>query len=138
MPPRFISNLLVLIVSGFVVVASQSFSAGTTGWIAFGIALGIIAVTADADRDRTHATLQNSLDVITGSLAVWSVVASVVFSGSALTWLSVADAVGLAALAVVGLVVHERSTVRVVRRLTTAERSGDAAVQGADKYPAAA
>jgi len=106
MPPRFISNLLVLIVSGFVVVASQSFSAGTTGWIAFGIALGIIAVTAVADRDRTHATLQNSLDVITGSLAVWSIVASVVFSGSALTWLSLADAVGLAALAVVGLVVH--------------------------------
>jgi len=138
MPPRFISNLLVLIVSGFVVVASQSFGAGTTGWIAFGIALGIIAVTAVADRDRTHATLHNSLDVITGSLAVWSVVASVVFSGSALTWLSLADAVGLAALAVVGLVVHELSTVRVVQRLAAAERSGEAAVQGADKYPAAA
>lgn len=44
MSPRFITNLLFALAGGFVVVASQAFSASVTGWITFGIGLGIISV----------------------------------------------------------------------------------------------
>ena len=138
MRTRFITNLLVLLASGFVVVSSQSFGADTTGWIASVIAVGIIGMTAIAHRDRRHDTLQSSLDASTSSVAVWSIVASVVFSGSALTWVSFADALGLAALAVVGMIVHELRTERLVQILATTEPSGDATVKAADSYPAAA
>jgi hypothetical protein len=137
MSPRFITNLLVLLAGGFVVVASQSFGAGTTGWIAFGIALGILGVTAVAQRERRRGAFQTALDAMTGSLAGWPVVASVVFTGSALTWLSFADALGFVALAVVGLVAHEFSTERVVNSLAAPERR-DATVTAADSYSAAA
>ena len=58
--------------------------------------------------------------------------------GSALTSVSFADALGLAALAVVGMIVHELRTERLVQILATTEPSGDATVKAADSYPAAA
>jgi len=138
MSSRFITNLLLLVAGGFVVVASQTFDAGTTGWIAFGIALGTLGVTAVAQLDRGRGNTQRALDAIIGSLAVWSAVASMVFSGSTLMWLSLADALGLAVLAIAGLAAHELTTERVVHSLAAAETSSDRAMKAAEPYSAAA
>ncbi|MFL5964565.1 MAG: hypothetical protein ACJ757_16935 [Gaiellaceae bacterium] len=120
MSPRFITNLIVLFAGGVVVVSSRWFGAGTTGWIAFGVAVGILGLTAAAQRDRMRGTVQGALDGVVLSLAAWSAVASVVFRGSALTWLSFADALAFAALATGGLIAHELSTERVVHSLAPA------------------
>ena len=112
MSPRFITNLVVLLAGGFVVVSSQTFGAQTTRWIAFGVALGTLGVIALAQRSRARGMIQSALDAMIGLLAVWSAVASMVFNGSTLVWLSFADGLGLATLAIGGVFAHELSTER--------------------------
>src|SRR6266404_3210935 len=126
---RFATNLLLLIASGFVVVSTQAFDAVTTGWIAFGVALAILGVTAAAQRDRMRDTAQTALDAIIGLLAVWTVVASTLFDGATLTWLSLGEALGFAGLAAVGLITNEVSAERAMHRLATPERGGESAVR---------
>ena len=99
MSPRFITNLIVLLAGGAVVVCSQWLSAGTTGWIAFGVALGILGLTGVAQRERGRGIVQSALDVVILLLAAWSAIASVVFHGSTLTWLSFGNALGFVGLA---------------------------------------
>ena len=135
---RFFTNLLVLLAGGFVVVSSQAFNARTTGWIAFGIALGILGVTAASQHTRKRGNVQTGLDAITGLLGVWTVVASVLFDGATLTWVSFGEALGFAGLAIAGLVAHELSTERVVHSLATPERGSEPVVQAPERYSAAA
>jgi len=138
MSPRFITNLVVLLAGGFVVVSSQTFGAQTTRWIAFGVALGTLGVIALAQRSRARSMIQSALDAMIGLLAVWSAVASMVFNGSTLVWLSFADGLGLATLAIGGVFAHELSTERVVHSLATGEPSSDSSVKPTERYSAAA
>ena len=130
MSPRFITNLIVLLAGGAVVVSSGWFRPGTTGWIAFGVAVGILGLTAAAQRDRMRGTIQGALDGVVFALAAWSAIAFVVFHGSTLTWLSFGDALGFVGLGVVGLIAHELSTERVVQSLAPA-RSSESAMKAA-------
>jgi hypothetical protein len=130
MSPRFITNLIVLLAGGAVVVSSRWFGPGTTGWIAFGVAVGILGLTAAAQRDRMRGTVQGALDGVVFALAGWSAVASAVFHGSTLTWLSFGDALAFAVLATAGLIAHELSTERDVHSLAPA-RSSDSAMKAA-------
>jgi type IV secretory pathway VirB2 component (pilin) len=114
MSQRFISNVALAIAGAVVVVASQAFSASLTGWLTFGVSLGALALLAVVQRDRARGRLQRMLDIATGALALWSAVASVVYTGTTLTWLSFGEAIGFVVLAVVGLVAHELSTERIV------------------------
>jgi hypothetical protein len=50
----------------------------------------------------------------TGGLALWSAVASVVYTGTTLTWLSFGEGLGFVGIALIGLVAHELKTERVV------------------------
>lgn len=117
MSPRFISNLLLALVGAIIVVISMALGAGATGWVAFGIALGVLAMLALVQVEHGRGLPQRSLDGVTGVLAIWTVIASAVFTGGALTWLSFAEGCGLVGLALVGLVVHELSTERTVHSL---------------------
>jgi hypothetical protein len=114
MNSRFISNVVLGLGGVIVVVASQAFASGVTGWVMFGISLGALALLPLVQRDRARGRAQGVLDLITGALASWSAVASVVFTGGALRWLSFGEAIGLACLALGGLVAHELRTERVV------------------------
>jgi Na+/phosphate symporter len=126
---RFITSVLALLAGAFVVVASQAFSASTTGWIAFGVALGILGMTAVAQLDRNRGRVQGAFDAVIGALSIWSVVAAVVFSGAALTWLSCGDFLGLAVLACAGLIAHELGAERAVYELGRRELGDDPAVE---------
>ena len=52
-----------------------------------------------------------------GVAAVWSIIAALVFSGTALIWLVFADALLVAALALADLTAHEATTENVVHQL---------------------
>jgi hypothetical protein len=124
MRTRFITNLVLGAVAGFVVVASQAFAAGVTAWVTFGVAIGVLLALGAAQLDPRRALLQRALDGAVAVLAAWSVVASVVFAGATVTWLSFAEGLGFVAMAVAGLIAHETSTERVVHLLS---------IEGTDK-----
>lgn len=106
MSVRFAFNLATLVAAAFVVVVSMAFAPGVAGWIAFGVSTGITAVgvvglaLAKKLRDRV-----GQAGIVTGG--IWSLVAALVFVGNALTWLVLADATALAAVAVAQLVDNE-------------------------------
>ncbi|MEP6812601.1 MAG: hypothetical protein ABI990_06410 [Actinomycetota bacterium] len=117
MSSRFISNVALALAGAVVVAASQAFTSSVTGWSLFGISLGALALLVLVQLDRARGPVQRLLDAATGVLALWSAVASVVFSGTMLTWLSFGEAAGFVGLAMLGLVAHELKTERVVRAL---------------------
>jgi hypothetical protein len=137
MSSRFVTNIVALVLAAMVVVSSQTFSSGTLKWIAFGISLGVLGTFALAQTDRTRGIAQRTIDAFIGLVATWSAVAALVFHGSALTWLSFADAVALVGLAIVGLAANELSMERAVHRSTAVEPS-EPALKPAEAYPAAA
>jgi hypothetical protein len=114
MSPRFITNIALALAGGFLVVASQAFRPGLTGWLAFAIGIGVVVVVGAAQLDRSRGSLQRALDAMTAALAVWTIVASVVFTGTTLTWLSLGEALGFVAVALAGLTAHELSSERIV------------------------
>lgn len=108
MHARFLSSLATGVAGAFVVVASQAFVNGTAAWIAFGIGIAAIAlafVPVLFAGERSVRAL--GLDASTLVLGAWTVVASVVFTGNTLHWLTFGEGAALAALAVVGLTVNQ-------------------------------
>jgi hypothetical protein len=114
---RFISNLALAVAGAIAVVATQAFSDGIIRWLLFGVSLGALALLGLVQRDLARGRVQHALDAGTGALAVWSAVASVVYSGSTLMWLSLGEAIGFVVLGLAGMLVHELQTERVVRAL---------------------
>jgi hypothetical protein len=120
----FISRLALLVIAGFLVVATQVWAMGTVEWLFIVGGIVMIALAAGALRRPTGP--QRTLDMVLAVLGVWSIVQAIVFTGSTLEWVSFATALGAALLAIVGLAVHEAKTERVVHELsviTTRERA---------------
>ncbi len=112
---HFISRLALLLVAGFLIVASQVWTGDTLQWL---FAAGGAAMILGAAADGLRATMtQRALDGLIVLLGAWTVVQAFVFSGTDLKWWSFASACALAVLSTVGLVVHELSTERVVHQL---------------------
>lgn len=120
---RFATNIALMIAGGVVVVFSQAIRPGVTSWITFGVALGILAMLALAQVDRSRGLAQRAVDALCGTLAVWTVVASAVYTGDTVKWLSFGEGLGFAALALGGLIAHELTTERVVHALAVQEPS---------------
>lgn len=117
MSQRFISNVALAVAGAVVVVSTQAFASQTAGWVTFGVSLGALALLAIAHRDSAGERIHRILDAEITLLALWSAVASVVYSGSTLKWLSLAEGLAFVGLAVAGLIVHEVRTERVVHSL---------------------
>ena len=116
MNSRFLTNAALSIAGGFTVVASMAWAPATFSWLMF--AAGIVAVAlAGAIVVRGRGLAQRSLDGILAILGAWTIVASLVFAGSVITWLGFASGAAFVGLALVGLVLHELSTERVVHSL---------------------
>jgi len=113
MNSRFLTNSALTIAGAFTVVASMVWAPTTFMWLMLGA--GILAVAlSGAVAVRGRGTAQRALDGVIGILGAWTIVASLVFGGSAVTWLGFASGVALAGLAFAGLTLHELSTERVV------------------------
>jgi hypothetical protein len=114
MSTRYLSNLTLAIVGGFLVVASQAFAAPTFSSLV--LAGGIVAVVLGAVGVplRSRGGAQRGIDATIAVLGTWTIVASAVYAGATITWLGFASGAALVALAVIGLTLHELSSERVV------------------------
>jgi hypothetical protein len=113
---RFLVDGLYVIAGAFLTVAAMAWSAGTAGWTAFGVSVGVAIVAAASATLATKAAHRFGHGVI-ALVAGWSLIAALIFSGSLLTWFVFADAIALGVLALADLASHEASTERVVHSL---------------------
>lgn len=118
--PRFAIDNLFVIGGAFLAVSAMAFTAPVAGWIGFGVFTGLtVAAFASAlfgrgaARKISHSAL--------GLVGLWSLIAALLFSGTALTWLVFAGAAALAVVALGDLAVHEVSTERVVHQLVVTD-----------------
>jgi hypothetical protein len=112
----FISRLALLIIAGFLLIATQVWAMTTVEWLF--IVGGTVMIALAASGLGAAAGPQRALDAVLGVLGVWAIVEAIVFSGSTLEWVSFATAAAAALLATVGLTVHEMTTERVVHELS--------------------
>lgn len=125
MNSRYVTNVALILGGAFLVVTSQAFGVSIFQWLMLGIgALAVLASGAAVERSRGR--VQRGLDGTIGLLGAWTIVASLVFAGSVVTWLGFASGATLFALGLIGLTFHELSTERVVHsievRRATAEQ----------------
>ena len=116
MRTNFASRLALLLVAGFLVVATQVWTGGTLEWLF--IAGGIVMIGLAAIGISAPSGAQRALDGLIALLGVWSIVEAIAFEGSTLEWVSFWTALAGAAVAVIGLVIHEMTTERVVHELS--------------------
>ncbi len=121
----FISRLALLLVAGFLIVATQVWAFGTIEWLF--IVGGIVMIALAAGALGMAPGPQRTLDGLVGLLGVWSIVQAIVFEGSTLQWVSFTTASVAALLATVGLTIHELTTERVVHELSVVSRERDVA-----------
>ena len=111
----FISRLALLLLAGFLVIATQVWAMGTVEWLF--IVGGILMIALAAGSLAQPAGPQRTLDALLAVLGVWSIVQAIVFDGSTLEWVSFATAVAAGLLAIAGLAAHEASAERVVHEV---------------------
>jgi hypothetical protein len=113
MNSRFLTNTALTILGAFTVVASMVWAPTTFMWLMLGA--GILATALSGTiAVRRRGRAQRSLDAVVGVLGAWTIVASLVFAGSVVTWLGFASGIAFLALALTGLTLHELITERVV------------------------
>jgi hypothetical protein len=116
MNSRYLTNIALLLAGAFLLVTSQAFGVTVFEWLMLGV--GVLAVLLSAAIVAPGRGLpQRSLDGIIGILGAWTIVASMVFAGAAVTWLGFASGAAFVALALVGLTLHELITERVVHSI---------------------
>lgn len=123
---RFMLDSLFVVAGGFLTVASMAWSAGTAGWTAFGVSTGVAVIAAASAvlAKKSGHRLGHSVIALAG---LWSLIAALAFSGSALTWLVFADAIAVGVLGLADLAVHEATTERIVHQLEVRDFSHTAA-----------
>lgn len=107
MSTKYLTNLSTALLGAFIVVITMALTTSVSAWVAFGVAIGILAVAVFAQLESRRGTLQRFLDVGIGVVAVTAIVTSLVYGGPAVTWILFALALGFVGLAVAGLTLHE-------------------------------
>jgi hypothetical protein len=121
---RFIAWLAIGLAAAFLLIANVTFARSTTVWLAFGIGIGTLVVSAGlAYAYRRHAptAAAAALCVV---VSAWTVVASRVFTGDTVDHLILASTLAISAVAILGLTAHEIDVERMAhegeRRLAAA------------------
>ena len=104
---RYISWLAVSVAAAFLVVASASFSLGTTAWLAFAIAIGTSVVAAGIAYYSRKSPVSVYTATLITAISAWTIVASLVFSHSTVQHLALASSLAISGLTLVGLTTHE-------------------------------
>lgn len=133
MSTRFVSNAVVSLLGGVVVVLSMGLSSWVAvRWSAFGIAIGIVGISVLAQLDQRRGTVQRALDVGLVLTAGMLIAATAFFSGTTVVWLAFALALGCVGVGFAGLTVHEVEMWRATHELgrlhwlaPRAERGGE-------------
>jgi hypothetical protein len=121
---RFLLDMLFVVAGAFLTVVSLAWAASLAGWTAFGVFTAvtvIAAVSAGLSVNRSRRLGHGLIALV----ALWSLVAALVFSGTLLTWLVFADAIALGVLALADLAAHEATTERIVHSIEVREPAAD-------------
>ena len=113
---RFVLDNLFIIAAGFLAVATMTWTIGVAHWIAFAVSLAVLLL-AGLSAVLVPTLARKAGHGVIGLVATWSIIAALVFSGTALTWVVFADAILLGVLALADLTAHEATTENVVHRL---------------------
>jgi hypothetical protein len=113
---RFILDNLFLVAGAFLAVGVMAWTIGVAHWVAFGVSAGVLVI-AGLSAVLARATGRKIGHGLIGVAALWSLIAALVFSGTALTWLVFADAILVGVLALGDLTAHEATTENVVHQL---------------------
>jgi len=127
--PRFALDTLFVISGAFLAVIAMAFTASVAGWTGFGVFIGL-AVFALASALFGRGAVRRASHAVLGLVALWSIAATLLYSGSALTWLVFAGGVAVTAIALADLFAHEVTTENVVHRLEVTESPATARVNG--------
>lgn len=114
---RFASDLSVFTLGAFVAVLSQGVGSGAVQWWLFAVGLATLAAGAYGAYDTARGRNHRAVDVLTGVLGLWAVVASFAWSGGTLLDIALITGIAYAVVGAVGLVIHELHTERVVHAL---------------------
>lgn len=117
MSTRYLTGTLLVVLGGFVVVATQAFAATPVSWIALGIAIATVAVSVLAQLDRSRGAIQRVLDAAQVAVAGLLMALALTASGTAVRWLSFALAMGTVAIGFTGLTFNEISNWRAAHQL---------------------
>lgn len=117
MSTRYLTNIVLALIGGFLLVTSQAFGVATFMWLMLASGIAMIVVAAPGVTIASRGDVQRGLDSVLSLLGIWTIVASMAFGGAAVTWLGFASGAALLALALVGLTMHELSTERIVHSL---------------------
>jgi hypothetical protein len=117
---RFAVDNLFVLGGAFLAISAMAFSAPVTGWLGFGVFTGL-TVFALASAVIGKPTGRKIGHGLLGLVGLWSLIAALLFSGTALIWLVFADAIALAVIALADLAVHEVTTENVVHSLVVTE-----------------
>ncbi len=118
MSMRYLSNAAIALLGGFVALASQTFASTVTAWLAFAIAIAVLVIGGVSQLQPGRGIVQRVLDGLIGLVAVGTILASLIFVGPAVVWLSLAGGLGFVLLGFVGLTLHEVWTYRATHGLT--------------------
>jgi hypothetical protein len=127
---RWVLTLALALGAGFLVVESYAFGAATASGIGFAVSIAMVALGVmlfvTARRARQYLSVPSrdvrvaaweAISLAATAIAAWNVVQSRIFDAGTARWLTFADGLGILAVAIVGLVLHELSSERVVHSL---------------------
>jgi hypothetical protein len=121
---RFLLDMLFAVAGAFLTVVSLAWAASLAGWTAFGVFTAVTVIGAVSAGLSVHRSRRLGHGLI-ALVALWSLVAALVFSGTLLTWLVFADAIALGVLALADLAAHEATTERIVHSIEVREPAAD-------------
>jgi hypothetical protein len=113
---RFVLDNLFVIAAAFLAVAAMTWTIGVAHWVAFAVSVAVL-VLAGLSAILVPTLARKVGHGVIGLAAVWSLIAALVFSGTALTWVVFADAILVGVLALADLTAHEATTENVVHQL---------------------
>lgn len=133
MNTRFTTNILLAVIGSFLLVASFAFAVGPYSWIMLGGGIAAVAISVPAMLIRSRGQVQRGLDLATAVVGAWTIIASLVFVEVTMTWLGFASGAAFAILALAGLILHERSTERVVHSLEVKTEASSSSRESGDR-----
>jgi hypothetical protein len=65
MSTKYLTNAILALAGGFLVVSTQAFSTNVVSWLALAVAVAAIAIAVVAQLDRSRGLAQRLLDALT-------------------------------------------------------------------------
>jgi hypothetical protein len=112
MSTNYITSAPLVMSGAFLVVVSQAFDSRVLGWVAFGVAIGVVTIVLLAQLARQREAVQRVLDGAVAAVGGLLIAFALAGSGSTVIWLTFASGMGIAMLGFTGLTLHEISNWR--------------------------